>query len=122
MSARMAADELMDFLQTGTINHSVNYPSVVLPQIGESQSRVCICNKNVPNVIANVTSVLSDRGHNVDDLINKSRGEYAYKAIDLAGDLPTEETMAELASVDGVLSCRLLNNEGELWQSMVGAE
>ena len=84
--------------------------------------RVCICNKNVPNVIANVTSVLSDRGHNVDDLINKSRGEYAYKAIDLTGDVPTEETMAELSSVDGVLSCRLLNSEGELWQSMVGAE
>jgi D-3-phosphoglycerate dehydrogenase len=117
-SAKMAADEIIEFLHTGSIINSVNYPGVALPKINAAQSRVCICNKNVPNVLASVSSLLSSKGHNVDDLVNKSRGDFSYNAIDIAGEQPGVDTMQAIAALDGVLSCRLLNSEGEVWQSL----
>jgi len=117
-SAKMAADEIIEFLHTGSIINSVNYPAVTLPSVKDAQSRVCICNQNVPNVISSVTSILSTAGHNVDDLVNKSRGDFSYNAIDINGGQPSVDTMKELAALEGVLSCRLLSSEGEVWQSL----
>ncbi len=104
--ARMAADELRDFLLDGTIVNSVNFPAASLAR-GEGTSRIAIANSNVPNMVGQISTLLASAGLNIADLLNKSRGELAYTLVDVDGEVPAE-VMTRIREITGVLSARLI--------------
>ena len=104
--AVMAAEQLRDFLENGNIRNSVNFPEAVMPRI-PGTARLIIANSNVPNMVGQISTQLAAGGVNIADLLNKSRGEFAYTLIDADGaiDAPTFKSVRE---IPGVLSARLL--------------
>lgn len=102
--AVMAAEQLIDFLRTGNIRNSVNFPTVILEPAGGH--RLAVTNSNVPGVLNHVTSVLADRQINVVDMINKSRDEVAYNLIDLA-DALDQTTVDALCALEHVMNVRV---------------
>ncbi len=103
--AVMAADQLIRFLQTGSIVNSVNFPMVSLGQI--EGYRLAVTNKNVPGMLGQMTSVLADRDINVIDLLNKSRDDVAYNLIDMA-QAPDQGLIDAICAIDSVISVRVL--------------
>ena len=79
--ARMAADQLKDYLLNGNVKNSVNLPTLVQPWSGVS--RLCIIHRNAPGAIASITGVLSKDGVNVANMTNKSKKDYAYTVVDV---------------------------------------
>jgi D-3-phosphoglycerate dehydrogenase len=112
-SASMAADEVMDFIQTGTIVNSVNFPTVRLPRTAAAKSRLCVVNKNVPGMLGLITSTVGSAGFNIVQQINASRGEIAYNVLDLE-EIPKPELVnkvqEDIAKLDGVISSRLIGS------------
>ena len=104
--ARMAADELRDFLAEGTIVNSVNFPNASLAR-SEGTRRVAIANSNVPNMVGQISTLLAEAGLNIADLLNKSRGELAYTIVDVEGEIP-DGLLDQIRSIEGVLSARLI--------------
>lgn len=104
--AAMVADQIRDFLEQGIIRNAVNFPEVVAP-LTDDGVRVVIANQNVPGVVGHVSSILGDAGLNIIDLINKSRGDYAYTLIDINTDAPPQ-VLESLRAIDGVLSVRVI--------------
>lgn len=104
--ARMAADQLREFLTDGTIVNSVNFPAASLAR-AEGTSRIAIANSNVPNMVGQISTLLAAAGLNIADLLNKSRGELAYTLVDVDGDVPAD-VMDRIRAIDGVLSARLI--------------
>ena len=103
--AVMAADQLISFLETGSIRNSVNFPAVSLERT--EGVRLALTNRNVPGMLGQMTSVLADREINVIDLINKSRDDLAYNLIDLA-DAPDQGLLDALQAIDGVIGVRVI--------------
>lgn len=103
--AALAAMELIDYLENGNIRNSVNFPGVSMPRSG--QQRICIFNANVPEVISNVTKLLSSAGINIENMTNKSRGEYAYTMIDISGGR-TCDLKQDLQKVPGITRIRII--------------
>ena len=104
--AVMAVNQLRDFLETGCIRNSVNYPNCELaPE--ECACRICILNVNKPNMIVSFTSVLSGAGINLPNMANKSRGGAAYTLID-CDTVPDEATIEKLRQIDGVKKVRVI--------------
>lgn len=103
--AVMVADNLRNYLEHGVIRHSVNFPVVDMPRA--DAVRLTLANANVPNMVGQISTVLADAGLNIEDLLNKSRGDIAYTIVDLNGDV-TEETLERLRAIDGVLNVRNL--------------
>jgi D-3-phosphoglycerate dehydrogenase len=101
--AVMAADQLIDFLGTGNIRNSVNYPTVTLEPTGGH--RLAVTNRNVPGVLNRVTSVLADQQINVVDMINRSRDQVAYNLIDVKDPLDAR-TLDALCGIEHVLNVR----------------
>lgn len=101
--AVMAAQELADFLENGNILNSVNFPNCSLPN--DNIGRITIVHKNVPNVIAKFTDALSSV--NISDMINKSKGDYAYTIINTDHEIPTE-AVEKLNSMDVVIKVRVI--------------
>ncbi len=104
--AVMAVDELMDFIETGRIRNSVNYPNCTLPP-ESCACRICIMNVNKPNMIVNFTSILSGEGINIPNMTNKSRGEAAYTLID-CDTCPDESVIERIRGVEGVKKVRVI--------------
>lgn len=104
--AIMVADALRDFLENGNVRHSVNYPEAILPRIPNT-TRMAIANRNVPNMVGQISTLLAAAGLNIADLLNKSRGEYAYTLVDVEGSVG-EELIAALGSIGGVLLARVV--------------
>jgi D-3-phosphoglycerate dehydrogenase / 2-oxoglutarate reductase len=104
--AVMVADQLRDFLENGNIKNSVNYPEAVLPRVPNT-SRLGVANRNVPNMVGQISTCLAAHKINIADLLNKSRGEYAYTLIDTDGSL-SEELLTQIRAIDGVLTARIL--------------
>jgi len=104
--AIMVAEQMRDFLENGNIRNSVNFPDTVLPRV-PGTTRLGVANRNVPNMVGQISTALAAHGINIADLLNKSRGEYAYTLIDADGALG-EALLAELRAIDGVLSARIL--------------
>ena len=103
--ASMAASQLRAFLEEGAISNSVNFPDCDLPRMGGF--RVSVINKNITNMVGQMTAVLACQGHNIDHMLNKSRGAWAYTLFDLA-DRPTADCLDRLAAIEGVVRVRLL--------------
>jgi D-3-phosphoglycerate dehydrogenase / 2-oxoglutarate reductase len=104
--AIMAADQLREFLENGNVRNSVNYPEAVLPRLPNT-TRIGVANRNVPNMVGQISTALAMHRINIADLLNKSRGEYAYTLIDADGALG-EPLLRELRAIEGVLSARIL--------------
>lgn len=100
--AVMAADELMDYIERGTIKNSVNYPDAELAKTGDAL--VCILHKNTPAIISQITSVVSAKGANIENLVNKSKKDWSYTMLDVTGDVDADAIKA----VDGVVRVRVL--------------
>ncbi|MCI8372971.1 MAG: phosphoglycerate dehydrogenase [Lachnospiraceae bacterium] len=104
--AVMAVQEIRDFLENGNIKNSVNYPACDMG-VCDNTGRVSICHKNIPNMIGQFTSLLAKEGVNIPNMINKSRGDYAYSLLDL--DVAANEALVgKLEAIDGVLKVRII--------------
>ena len=104
--AVMAVDELKDYMETGRIRHSVNYPDCSLdPE--PCACRICILNVNRPNMIQKFTTLLGSAGINIPNMSNKSRGEAAYTLID-CDSMPSEDVIENLKKIDGVKRIRII--------------
>ena len=103
--AVMAADELKDYLENGNIKNSVNFPNVIMERSGVQ--RLCVIHRNVPAVIAQITTQLGADGVNVENLTNKSKGEYAYTMVD-AGAVVDERSIENIRRVPGVIRMRVI--------------
>lgn len=100
--AVMAAHELIDYIEKGTIRNSVNYPNAELAKTGDEL--VCIMHRNVPELIAKITGVCASTGANIENLVNKSKKEYAYTMLDITGKVDA----AAIEAIDGVIKVRVL--------------
>ena len=103
--AVMAANQLMDFIENGNIENSVNFPPTKMARNGGA--RLTFCNSNVPKVLGSVLSILADFELNVVDMVNKSRNEVAYNIIDVEGEI-SPEIVEQIQQVDGVMRIRVL--------------
>ncbi len=101
--ARMAALEVIDYLENGNIKNSVNLPNAEMPHSGEA--RICIIHKNVSGVISDITTAISEAGANIENLINKSKKDYAYTMLDIDKELP-DEAVAKLKTIANVIKVR----------------
>jgi Phosphoglycerate dehydrogenase and related dehydrogenases len=104
--AYMAAEELRNYLESGTIKNSVNFPDAELPR-SEGTSRIAIANSNVPNMVGQISTLVAGSGLNIADLLNKSRGELAYTLVDVEGTVPSA-LVDQIRSIEGVLSARVI--------------
>lgn len=102
--ARMAARELMDYLENGNIRNSVNMPAVSMPREG---TRICILHKNVPNTISLFSGAAAKEGLNIENMSSKSKKDYAYTILDVTGDV-TEQTVAAISALGDVTRVRVI--------------
>jgi len=104
--AVMAVHEIVDFIENGNITNSVNFPAVnVGPKRGFGQ-RITVLHRNVPGVINGITEALAQHGHNVDNMVSKSRGDYAYAVIDI-DDTVGDDAHDKMSARDNVLRVRI---------------
>ncbi|MBQ1951156.1 MAG: phosphoglycerate dehydrogenase [Clostridia bacterium] len=103
--AVMAADELKDYLENGNITHSVNYPDVKVPR-GDAD-RICVMHKNVPNLLTQISGVVSAAGINIHSMTNKSKKEYAYTILDIEGHAD-DSIVQSILAVHDVIRVRVL--------------
>ncbi len=104
--AKMAVHEIREFLENGNIKNSVNYPNCdagVCP----TESRVTIAHKNVPNMLSRFTSLFSKDGINIENMVNKSLGNFAYTILDICSD-EVDGVAEELEAMDGVIRVRII--------------
>ncbi|MDX5476350.1 MAG: phosphoglycerate dehydrogenase [Bacillaceae bacterium] len=105
--AVMAANQLKQYLETGNIQNSVNFPNVYMPFTG--RKRITVIHQNIPNMVGQITSILASESLNIADMMNRSKGPWAYTLIDLDQDLQREELVKErLLQIDGVRRVRIL--------------
>lgn len=98
--AVMAADEIIDYLTNGNIKNSVNYPAIDMPR--SDASRIVILHKNIPNMISQISSTLASKNINIENMANRSKGDYAVTLIDTYTDISTE-IIDTIAAVDGII-------------------
>ncbi|AHF08171.1 phosphoglycerate dehydrogenase [Desulfitobacterium metallireducens] len=104
--AIMAVNQLRDYLENGNIKNSVNYPACDMGVCAQA-GRIAINHKNTPNMLGQFTATLAKENFNISDMINKSRGEWAYTMIDI--ESPTADQMIKkLEAIDGVLKVRVI--------------
>ena len=101
--AIMAVRQLMDFLETGTIKNSVNFPRCHLER--HSPHRLLVANRNIPNMVGQITTILAGAGINIMDLINHHRDNYAYNIIDTEQGIPPD-VLERIISVEGIIRVR----------------
>ena len=102
---RLIAGQLSDYLNVGTIRNSVNYPNCALSPV--IMPRLTVLHKNVPNVIGSVTGLLASANLNIENMVNQSRGEYAYTVLDMHVQ-PDKALIARLQELDNIYRVRLI--------------
>ncbi|MFR1687063.1 MAG: phosphoglycerate dehydrogenase [Massilimicrobiota timonensis] len=100
--AIMAVKEMQDYLENGNITHSVNLPSVHEPRT--TKYRICLIHKNVPNMLAQFATLFANKHINIENMVNKAKGEYAYTMIDTQDVVDCEE----LKNLDHVIQVRVI--------------
>ena len=103
--AVMAAQELSDYLKNGNITHSVNLPEVNQPRAGGK--RICIIHRNEPGMISQITTLTTEAGLNIENMVNKSKKEMAYTMLDVTGAVD-QGLKDRLAAVPAVIRVRVL--------------
>jgi D-3-phosphoglycerate dehydrogenase len=103
--AIMIAKQVKDYLEHGNIVNSVNFPDSKMPRAGEE--RLAITHRNVPNMVRQITKEIAEEGANIVDMLNKSRGEFAYTLIDIEKEIPNT-VIENIKQVEGILKVRAL--------------
>ena len=103
--ADMAARQLIDYIENGNITNSVNMPAISMPRSGKY--RVCVIHKNIPNMLTAITGIVAENDVNIENMLNKSRGDYAYTMIDVNVD-NTDTIEERIAAIDGVIKVRVI--------------
>lgn len=103
--AKMAAMELIDYLENGNIRNSVNFPAASMPR--SAAHRVCIIHKNIVAMLTKISAVMADSGVNIENLLNQSRKDYAYTMLDVEEPV-SKEAIQKLYEIDGVIKIRVL--------------
>ena len=104
--ARMAVDQVKDYLENGNIRNSVNMPAVNMAR-DPGLTRICILHRNVPNTISLFSGAVGDAGVNIENMQSMSRGNYAYTIFDVSGDL-SDEAAADLEKLDPIIRVRVI--------------
>lgn len=104
--AKMAVSEIRDFMENGNIRNSVNYPNCDAGACS-AEGRVTVAHKNVPNMLTQFTGLFAKDNVNIENMINKSCGDYAYTIFDVSSKV-TEEVVNELKAIDGVIRVRVI--------------
>lgn len=104
--AKMAVQQIMEFLENGNIINSVNYPNCSMGERGD-KTRITVLHRNVPNTIGQFTTILAGAGLNISDMTNKSKNEYAYTILDVEGDV-AEDVTDRLNKIKEVLRVRVI--------------
>ncbi|MGI6270592.1 MAG: phosphoglycerate dehydrogenase [Candidatus Howiella sp.] len=104
--AAMAANELIEYLENGNIINSVNMPSVSMARTAGSK-RVCVIHGNVPNMIAKITAAFSDENINIENMLNKSKKDFAYTILDVAD--ATDAVLKAIDDIEGVIRIRVID-------------
>ena len=99
--AKMAVEEVMDFLENGNIRHSVNYPDCEMGVCAVA-GRIAVNHRNIKNMISQFSGVFGGADLNIANMVNKSKGDYAYSLFDLESPVP-DEVLARIEGIDGVL-------------------
>ena len=105
--ARMAAQEIDDYLRNGNVRNSVNLPDLYMGRTGAA--RVCLIHRNHPGILAEIMPVFAKDRINVENMMNKSRGEYAYSVFDVNSDVD-ETAVKELEDIEGMVRVRVLES------------
>lgn len=103
--AVMAAHELDDYLRFGNIKNSVNFPNVSMPHSGDV--RICLLHSNVPSIISQITAALSEQHINIENMINKSKGDNAYTLLEINGSV-SDSTVSKIKSIEGMYRVRVI--------------
>lgn len=102
--AIMAANELIDYIENGNIKNSVNLPNASMNAVG---TKVCVIHKNVPALIAAMTSEVGNAGLNIENMVNASKKDFAYTMMDVIGDV-NDAIVNAITSIDGVIKVRVI--------------
>lgn len=103
--AVMAAEQLKQFLEMGNIINSVNFPDCTMTL--SDAKRIVIANRNIPAIIGSITQVFAEAKINIKDMLNKSKGDYAYNIIDIDGKID-EQTVTKLKEINDILMVRVI--------------
>ena len=103
--AIMIAKQVKDYLEHGNIVNSVNFPDSKMPRAGEE--RLAITHRNIPNMVRQITKEIAEEGANIVDMLNKSRGDFAYTLIDIEKEIP-KTVIENIKQVEGILKVRAL--------------
>ncbi len=103
--AKMAAKELMDYIENGNIENSVNLPAISMPRSGDK--RICVIHKNVPNMLTAITSTVAEDNVNIENLLNKSRGDIAYTMLDI-DEADYDTIYNQLNAIEDVIKVRII--------------
>ncbi len=102
--ALMAANELIDYIENGNIKNSVNLPNASMNAVG---TKVCVIHKNVPALIAAMTSEVGNAGLNIENMVNSSKKDFAYTMMDVIGDV-NDSIVNAITAIDGVIKVRVI--------------
>ncbi|MFT5137546.1 MAG: D-3-phosphoglycerate dehydrogenase, partial [Arenicella sp.] len=103
--AIMVADQVKQYLETGNIKNSVNFPNVSMAR--GSDHRLVVCNANVPNMVGQISTIMADANLNIHDMINQSRGDIAYTIVDLDSEIPLS-ALEKIKKLDGIMIARIV--------------
>ncbi len=102
----MAVHEIREFIENGNIKNSVNYPNCDAG-VCQTEGRITVAHKNVPNMLSQFTTIFSKDGINIENMVNKSLGDYAYTIFDICSE-STETVKKDLEAIDGVIRVRII--------------
>jgi len=103
--AVMAAQQLYDYLANGNIKNSVNFPNVILPRLGKC--RICVIHRNVPKMLTGILDLIAERNINVEQMMNKARGDWAYTILDVSEEIG-EDVADTIAAINNVIRVRVI--------------
>lgn len=108
--AVMIVKHIRDFFEKGSISFSVNFPSIEMQKVNKNSTRLAIVNKNIPNMVAQISTKLAEANLNILSLLNKSRENIAYTLIDVER-IVSESVLNEIKNIDGVVQVRQLKGD-----------
>lgn len=103
--AIMVAEQVKEYLETGNVVNSVNFPNVSMPRTTEH--RLIVCNANVPNMVGQISTIMADANLNIHDMINQSRGDIAYTIVDVDSEIPSS-VVETIRGLDGIMIARAI--------------
>lgn len=104
--AEMAAKEMIAFLETGEIKNSVNFPNVSMPASGDT--RISVIHKNIKNMVASITSAISSENINIENMVDKSKKDFAYSLFDIDA-AEVDSVVEKIKAIDGVIAVRVIH-------------